>query len=80
MDDKHRISIRLLGKFDVLVDEQSVEKQLAKTKKRYKTPAVSGAQGRRIRAQLQALRGFVGGRAELQPRRRAEKRWSAGRA
>jgi len=33
MEGKHRISIRLLGKFDVLVDEQSVEKQLAKTRK-----------------------------------------------
>ena len=33
MEEKHRISIRMLGKFDVLVDEQSVEKQLAKTRK-----------------------------------------------
>lgn len=33
MEEKHRISIRMLGKFDVMVDEQSVEKQLAKSKK-----------------------------------------------
>jgi DNA-binding SARP family transcriptional activator len=33
MEEKNRISIRMLGKFDVLVGDKSVEKQLAKTKK-----------------------------------------------